>query len=149
MKKLKTTDKVMKPTSEKKLVKSLNEDVRVGKPAVKRSPRWDNVRNQHLKNNPACVACGRTERLQVHHIRPFHLFPELELDPSNLITLCEMFVNDGDNTNDNHHLHLGHKGDFHKNNQKVLNDVNRYRVENAKLTVLEGYDMVTLKKILL
>ena len=30
MKKLKTTDKVIKPTSEKKLVKSLNEDVRVG-----------------------------------------------------------------------------------------------------------------------
>jgi len=65
MKKLKTTDKVIKPTSEKKLVKSLNEDVRVGKPAVKRSPRWDNVRNEHLKNNPVCVACGKTERLQV------------------------------------------------------------------------------------
>jgi predicted HNH restriction endonuclease len=25
----------------------------------------------------------------VHHKRPVHLFPELELDPANLITLCE------------------------------------------------------------
>ena len=56
---------------------------------------------------------------------------------------------DNDDSGDgNHHLHLGHSGDFHKNNTKVLDDVNRYRVDKAKLTVLEGYDMVALRKIL-
>jgi len=148
MKKLKTIDKVIKPTSDTQLVKNLKDDVRVGKPAIKRSPRWQSVKNQHLKNNSTCVACGKTDRIQVHHIRPFHLFPELELDPSNLITLCEKFVDDNDNSNDNHHLHLGHDGDFHKNNKNVLDDVNRYRVDKAKLTLLEGYDMVELRKIL-
>ena len=27
--------------------------------------------------------------LNVHHVKPFHLFPDLELDAGNLITLCE------------------------------------------------------------
>ena len=140
--------KTVKTTSDKKLVKNLNEDVRVGKPAVKRSPHWESVRNLHLKNNSVCAACGKTNNLQVHHIRPFHLFPELELDLGNLITLCEVFVDNDDSGDDNHHLQLGHGGDFHKNNTKVLDDVNRYRVKKAKLTVLEGYDMVALRKIL-
>jgi hypothetical protein len=136
MKKLKAANKIIRPTSQKELAKVLNEDVRLGKPAAKRSPHWASVRGHHLENNPACVACGRTERLQVHHIRPFHVFPELELDPANLMTLCEMFVNDGDDTNDNHHLHLGHGGDFRNTNEKVLDDVNDYRLQKAKLPPL-------------
>ena len=126
----------------------LVEDIKRGKPAVKRSPKWDRVRKKHLKNNSACAACGSEVRVQVHHIRPFHLFPELELDPSNLITLCELYINDGDDTNDNHHLHLGHAGDFRENNEKVLEDVDVYRKKNAKLPKLEGYDFQSLKKIL-
>lgn len=56
-----------------------------GKP---RSPQWDEVRDRHLAANPRCLCCGRRENLQVHHIKPYHLFPELELEPSNLIVLC-------------------------------------------------------------
>jgi hypothetical protein len=47
------------------------------------------VRKHHLEKNPTCAACGGTTLLNVHHIQPFHIHPELELDPTNLITLCE------------------------------------------------------------
>jgi 5-methylcytosine-specific restriction endonuclease McrA len=126
----------------------LKEDVKKGKPAVLRSPHWENVRNKHLKDNPACAACGRTDHVQVHHIKPFHLFPELELEPTNFITLCE---NDDDGKNtiiENHHLHLGHNGNFKNNNDHVLDDVNKFRIEHSKLGELKGYDMKNLKKII-
>lgn len=48
-----------------------------------RSPEWPHVREEFLKACPACAACGGTEDLNVHHIQPFHLHPELELDPAN------------------------------------------------------------------
>lgn len=54
-----------------------------------RSPQWRKVRAQHLKDYPKCEACGGTDNLEVHHVKPFHMYPELELTPSNHITLCE------------------------------------------------------------
>lgn len=72
-----------------------------GKPTVRRSSRWPKVRAAHLAGNPTCAACGTKERLEVHHILPFHLHPERELDPANLLTLCE-----GDVVNC--HLLFGH-----------------------------------------
>jgi len=53
-----------------------------------RSPKWFNVRKQHLENNPTCAACGKNKKLEVHHKVPVHINPERELDPSNLVTLC-------------------------------------------------------------
>ena len=47
------------------------------------------MQREHLARQPVCQACGGTEALQVHHIQPFHLSPELEMVPDNLITLCE------------------------------------------------------------
>lgn len=132
----------------RRVQQQLTEDIDKGKPAVKRSSQWPTVQKKHLEENPACVACGSRRNVQVHHIRPFHLFPELELDPSNLISLCENNI-DGKNTlYENHHLHLGHRGDFHKNNDCVLEDINEYRTKRSKIGLLKGYDMVTLKKLL-
>lgn len=54
----------------------------------KRSKEWQAVRNEYVKAHPVCEACGEDDRLEVHHIKPFHLHPELELDPDNLIALC-------------------------------------------------------------
>lgn len=54
----------------------------------KRSSRWRSVREQHLKECPRCEACGDDKNLEVHHLKPYHLFPELELEKSNLMTLC-------------------------------------------------------------
>lgn len=58
-------------------------------PKVLRSPHWPPVRAAHLAQHPFCAACGGKEHLQVHHKKPVHLFPELELEPTNLVTLCE------------------------------------------------------------
>src|SRR5258708_4754189 len=57
----------------------------------KRSSEWPRVEKEHRLHEPACVACGyQGPGIQVHHVRPFHLHPNLELDPRNLITLCEI-----------------------------------------------------------
>lgn len=66
-------------------------DILVGRipKGVKRSPQWPEVRERHLRLHPECAFCGGTKKLNVHHKRPFWLFPELELAPLNLITLCE------------------------------------------------------------
>jgi hypothetical protein len=53
-----------------------------------RSPQWPRVEKEHLAKHPTCAACGGSKRPQVHHEKPFHTDPSLELDPNNLITLC-------------------------------------------------------------
>jgi len=62
--------------------------LRERKKAKERSPHWAAVRRKFLLNYPVCAACGYKKRLQVHHKEPFHVHPELELDPANLIALC-------------------------------------------------------------
>jgi len=85
-----------------------------------RSPQWQRVRREHLLREPACVACGHKGRgLQVHHIKPFHLHPQLELDPRNLITLCEVRGRD-------HHLLLGHLNAWESYNERVRDDAKRF-----------------------
>lgn len=79
-----------------------------------RSDMWLEVRHNHLQYEPVCQYCGSHEHLEVHHIKPFHLFPSLELDPSNLITLCDG-VNDC-------HLRVGHNGDWKEFNLWVVSD---------------------------
>lgn len=80
--------------------------------SVHRSPRWWNVREKHLRSEPWCRFCGGTLKLEVHHVKPFHLFPHLELDPTNLITLCEA-------KGLNCHLMRGHLGNWHQWNPNI------------------------------
>lgn len=54
-----------------------------------RSENWPMIRKHHLQNQPECQACGSKQRLEVHHIVPVHVDKTKELDPLNLITLCE------------------------------------------------------------
>lgn len=71
------------------------------------------------------MTCGyRGRGLQVHHIKPFHLHPDLELDPDNLITLCEIKGRD-------HHLLIGHLDDWEAYNPNVRHDVKRFHNKNA------------------
>ena len=86
--------------------------------SAKRSSHWPTVRKQHLQRHPTCELCGGSAKLEVHHKRPFHLHPELELDPANLITLCEA-GKDGVNC----HLLFGHLGSFKSFNVSVDTDV--------------------------
>jgi 5-methylcytosine-specific restriction endonuclease McrA len=80
-----------------------------------RSPHWPAVRAAHLRAHPCCAACGGTEDLQVHHIAPFHLHAHLELDPKNLITLCEK-------TGHWCHFRIGHVYDWRSWNCFVVED---------------------------
>ena len=80
-----------------------------------RSDKWQVCRTAWLKRQPNCQVCGGTEKRQVHHIRPVHKFQDLELDPSNLITLCE-------GKTCNHHLLFGHLGNFRSWNMDVRGD---------------------------
>lgn len=65
-----------------------------------RASEWVYVRNEFVRRHPRCEACGSGYQLNVHHIKPFHLYPELELDEGNLITLCR-----------EHHFRIGHDPD--------------------------------------
>ena len=96
-------------------VVQLVKDAVKGKPRHLRSHRWDDVRDAHVDKHPACAACGSTSKLQVHHIKPFHLFRELELDPTNLLTLCE-------HADTKCHLRIGHLGSWRKYNEDVVQD---------------------------
>lgn len=77
-----------------------------------RSPKWSSVRKAHLSKFPSCAACGRQQKLEVHHKVPVHINPELELDPSNLITLCD----------DPCHLVFGHLLNYKSYNKSVEED---------------------------
>lgn len=70
----------------------------------KRSPQWRKVETQFIESHPVCEICGSNKRLNVHHIKPFHLYPELELDVNNLITLCM--------DEKECHFKIGHGGDW-------------------------------------
>lgn len=99
------------------------DDLVKGKTTVgkKRSSKWPGVRKDHLKINPGCAVCGGTEKVEVHHIHPFHTHPELELDPSNLITLCE------GNPKVNCHLFVGHLGNYRNVNENVIKDAEHFK----------------------
>jgi 5-methylcytosine-specific restriction protein A len=90
-----------------------------------RSDHWPAARAAHLKEHPTCAVCEGTEKLEVHHIHPFHLHPDLELEPTNFITLCEA-NKDGFDC----HLGFGHLGNFKSWNVDVAVDAAAW---NAKI----------------
>ena len=88
-----------------------------------------------------CIACGSEKHLQVHHIKPFHLHPELELEPSNLIVLC-MDTNEC-------HLKLGHGGSFKRENKNVLTDAYDFFYNvSQRQTIVERARESSLKDII-
>ena len=80
---------------------------------VGRSSKWPALRRKFLAFQPYCQACGRQEKLNVHHIIPVHVAPELELSWSNCITLCEW-------PTQNCHIIHGHGGRWRDYNTKVV-----------------------------
>lgn len=95
-------------------------DVYQGKAGVGnlRSTKWTQVRKKFLKSNPNCAVCGSVKKLEVHHKKPFHQHPGLELSESNLITLCESKKNGV-----TCHLLFGHLGNYKSINTHVDEDV--------------------------
>lgn len=66
-----------------------------------RSGQWPRVRREHLEREPACIACGRADDLEVHHVVPYHIDKALECDPANLCSMCRPC-----------HLSVGHAYDW-------------------------------------
>ena len=81
-----------------------------------RAGEWRRIRAEHLAKEPACVACGRTDRVTVHHIIPVSISPILELDPQNLITLCDQPC----------HFVFGHFMNYHCYNNEVRKMAKEY-----------------------
>lgn len=79
---------------------------------LKRSRGWSKVRKKYVRDNPYCECCGRTKRPEVHHVKDFSSFPELELEPSNLITLCAKRC----------HFMMGHLLDYKSINPHIVID---------------------------
>jgi len=93
----------------------LQEKTAFEKTTPARSPEWHKVERDFLSKNKTCAACGGTEKLQVHHMHPFHLHPELELDENNLITLCMQHEKEC-------HLFIGHGDSWRAYNPNVSKD---------------------------
>lgn len=99
----------------------------------KRSSQWPTVRKHHLKLNPTCAVCGDTRKLEVHHIKPFHIHPELELDPTNLITMCE-----SKSYGIICHLLVGHWGSYKLINPNVVEDAALWRSKLQEKHKIKG-----------
>lgn len=83
---------------------------------LKRSGSWPMVRKEHLLKQPDCQVCKIKKNLEVHHLVPFHVNMNLELEPTNLITLCRP-----------HHFLFGHLCDWsYYNTQCTIDCLNFY-----------------------
>ena len=98
-----------------------------------RSSAWQKFSASFLKRNPRCALCGSTKDVVAHHVKPFHLFPELELVETNLMPLC----NGGSGKVVNCHLWFGHLGDFKRWNPAVREDAAAWR--DKKLASILAY----------
>lgn len=80
---------------------------------LSRDSNWSKIRKKFLEENNVCSNCGSNVGLEVHHVKPVHTHPHLELEFSNLITLC---------SKDSCHLEKGHLGDWKSWNSRVRMD---------------------------
>lgn len=105
---------------------------------VPRSGRWRSVEKKIIEAHPYCACCGVTrEELQKsgagilvgHHIIPFHKDQSLELEPSNIIVLCESW---GYRCC---HNFMGHLGD------------RSWKLANPDVVVLAASMLATIRKV--
>lgn len=81
----------------------------------RRSGGWPAVRAQHLKREGWCRVCGSVVSLEAHHIIPFSVNPSLELNPGNLITIC-------DRPETRCHLRKAHLGSWRRYNPNICRE---------------------------
>lgn len=102
---------------------------------AKRSSKWPACERAFKKLHPFCAYCGGTLNIQVHHVHQFRDMtaeqkgtdaPGGELDWDNLISLCE-------NQPEDHHLKIGHLGNFKHSNPNVREDCAKHRAEMEAL----------------
>lgn len=79
-----------------------------------RSVKWNDFRKEFIVGK-TCAACDGSRALDVHHILPVHIRPDLEFDESNLIVLC-------DDAWKNCHHRIGHGFHWKSYNPNVIDD---------------------------
>jgi hypothetical protein len=93
---------------------------------------WRALAAQHLRIYPMCAACGSRSRVRPHHVVPVSVDPSRELDPLNLLSLCESYA-----FGVNCHLFLGHGGQWSTYNPQAVRDAFEYRAASA-LRLIHG-----------
>lgn len=85
-----------------------------------RSKNWREVRAANIKK--FCEVCGKKgallKPLELHHVLPFHIAPELELLSENLFTACR-----------DCHFKFCHLTDFKSWNEHVREDAAAFQVK--------------------
>lgn len=71
---------------------------------------WRKTRNHFFARNPLCAMCSADKDIQVHHILPWHLYPELRYTTTNLVSLCQPC-----------HFRFGHGRDWKAYNPDINN----------------------------
>lgn len=83
---------------------------------VVRNPRkaWSTIKamRAYAKTHPVCEITG-TKPIEVHHVRPINVAPELAADPSNFISLGARTI----------HFIFGHGGDNWKDYVTNVRDI--------------------------
>ena len=91
---------------------------------AKRSSKWRKVRRAHLAKHPRCAICLSKKKVEVHHIIPFSFAPDQELEPDNLVSLCE-----NKKYGINCHLLVGHLGNYRRINLNSKLDIITWNIK--------------------
>lgn len=81
-----------------------------------RSFAWPVFRKRYLADR--CSACDTKNDLELHHIIPYAVDKSLELEPTNVVTLCPKC-----------HLIFGHFGNWQLYNPNVIMDIIEYQMK--------------------
>ena len=87
-------------------------------PSPKRSSKWPALLKLTIDAHPYCAVCGNKNKksLIAHHITPVWVDSSKELDPGNLIVLCE---NSDKLPGFNCHLTMGRMGNYRLWNPRI------------------------------
>jgi hypothetical protein len=107
-----------------KLIEDAIEENEAGE--LGRSPQWPALEKRFKHDHPACACCGEATQV-IHHVVPFHVDPSKELDPTNLIAVCNRC-----------HLLICHLGNFRSWNVNVRSDAARLLAEIKSRPMLGG-----------
>lgn len=90
---------------------------------IPRSGKWPAFENLLIAERKACRACGNmnVKELTGHHVEPFHLAPNRELDPTNVEILCS------NGPGVHCHRFFGHCGNWRIANMRVREDADAAR----------------------
>ena len=89
-----------------------------------RGPLWSKTKREYAKIHPkVCPFCKTTKKIELHHIFPYHLFPQYENSFWNLVWACR-----------DCHFKFCHHLDWSAFNPNVLEDIKWYKekIENRQ-----------------